>query len=341
MTTLINRNKQKVQYLMLMLATLGILFVVACGDNETEQQTNQIAQQATINSQSALAGQISVDGSSTVYPISEAMAAEFGIQNPDIRINVGISGTGGGFKRFCVGETDINNASRPILNAEIKTCKENGIDFVEVQVAYDGLTVAVGLDNDWVDNLTVTELNHIFRQNDFATTWSDVRNGFPDVEIKIFAPGSDSGTFDYFTEVVNGESGNHRSNSTTFSEDDNVLVTGVSSTRGGIGYFGFPYYAENSDLLRAVPIVNDTGEPVLPSRKSINNGSYNPLSRPLFIYVSTISLERTEVATFVEYYITDGVYLIDTVGYVQLPQETYADALEQLQRSNSNAPHAE
>ena len=281
----------------------------------------------------ALAGDISVDGSSTVYPITEAMAAEFGILHSDVRVTVGVSGTGGGFKRFCVGETDISDASRPIKDAEAEICAENGVDFIELPVAYDGLTVVIHPDNDWVDQLTAAELNHIFRPEDYAVTWADVRAGFPEVEIALFAPGADSGTFDYFTETINGDGGVHRSENTTFSEDDNVLVQGVSGERGGIGYFGFSYYANNSERLRAVPIVNDAGAAVLPSLETINTGTYNPLSRPLFIYVSAASLDRAEVAAFVEYYVTDGVFLVDSpeVGYVQLPAEIYAAALGRVQ----------
>ena len=175
-------------------------------------------------------GEIQVDGSSTVFPITEAMAEEFGnLTDRDVRVTVGVSGTGGGFKRFCAGETDISNASRPIKESEVELCTEAGIDFIEVPVAFDGLTVVINPDNDWVDFLTVDELNHIFRPDDFAITWADVRAGFPDVEIALYAPGADSGTFDYFTEAINGDGGVHRSDNTTFSEDDNVLVQGVSN----------------------------------------------------------------------------------------------------------------
>lgn len=228
----------------------------------------------------------------------------------------------------------MSDASRPIRESEVEVCAASGIDFVEVPVAYDGLTVAVHPENDWVDRLTVSELNRIFRPEDFATTWSEVRSGFPEMEISLFAPGADSGTFDYFTETINGHGGAHRSENTTFSEDDNVLVQGVSGERGGIGYFGFSYYANNADRLKAVPIVNDAESAVLPSLETINDGSYNPLSRPLFIYVSTASLERAEVSAFVEYFLTDGVFLVDSpeVGYVQLPSALYAAVLDRVER---------
>ena len=255
------------------------------------------------------------------------MAEEFGnLPDRNVRVTVGVSGTGGGFKRFCAGETDISNASRPIKDSEVELCSAAGIEFIEVPVAFDGLTVVINPDNDWVDFLTVDEINHIFRPDDFAISWADVRDGFPDIEIALYAPGADSGTFDYFTEAINGDSGVHRSDNTTFSEDDNVLVQGVSSDRGGIGYFGFSYYTNNADALKAVPVVNDADEAVIPSNGTINDGTYNPLSRPLFVYVAAASLQREEVAAFVEYYLSDGVWLVDTpeVGYVQLPQEIYA-----------------
>ena len=291
----------------------------------------------------ALTGEIQVDGSSTVFPITEAMAEEFGnLTDRSVRVTVGVSGTGGGFKRFCAGETDISNASRPIKAAEVELCAQAGIEFIEIPVAFDGLTIVINPDNDWVDFLTVDELNHIFRPDDFATSWADVRDGFPDIEIAIYAPGADSGTFDYFTEAINGDNGVHRSDNTTFSEDDNVLVQGVSSDRGGIGYFGFSYYANNADALKATPVLNDAGEAVTPTNQTINDGSYNPLSRPLFVYVSVASLDRQEVVAFVTHYLSDGVWLVDTpeVGYVQLPQEIYVAVLNRVERRTTGSAMA-
>ena len=336
---------------------VGVLAAACGGDDEQaqsaaatpaaaeQQQAQQSTQQTSTTGSSSgsasipgqaeqLAGEIAVDGSSTVFPITEAMAAEFGILHPGVRVTVGVSGTGGGFQRFCVGETDISDASRPIKAAEADICAANGVEFVEVPVAYDGLTVVVQSDNDWVDSLTVAELNHIFRPDDYATRWAEVRDGFPDIEISIFAPGADSGTFDYFTETINDGAGVHRSDNATFSEDDNVLVQGVSGERGGIGYFGYSYFSNNQDRLKAVPILNEGGEAVLPNLDSINSGAYNPLSRPLFIYVAAASLDRSEVAAFVEYFITGGVFLVDSpeVGYVQLPQELYAAVLQRVQQ---------
>ena len=356
--------KLRIRWLLPLAVVTGVVAVVgllaaACGGGDHEpaqsaaatpaaaeqQQAQQSKQQSSTTGSSSgsasspgqaeeLAGEIAVDGSSTVFPITEAMAAEFGILHAGVRVTVGVSGTGGGFQRFCVGETDISDASRPIKEAEAEICAANGVEFIEVPVAYDGLTVVVQSDNDWVDSLTVAELNHIFRPDNYATRWAEVRDGFPDIEISIFAPGADSGTFDYFTETVNEGAGVHRSDNTTFSEDDNVLVQGVSGERGGIGYFGYSYFSNNQDRLKAVPILNDVGEAVLPNIDSINSGAYNPLSRPLFIYVAVASLDRPAVAAFVEYFITGGVFLVDSpeVGYVQLPQELYAAALQRVQQ---------
>ena len=284
------------------------------------------------SSDDGLAGEIQIDGSSTVFPITEAVAEAFNFEQSGVQVTVGVSGTGGGFKRFCAGETDISGASRPVKAAEVDLCTEAGIDFVEIPVAFDGLTVVINPENDWVDQLTVAELNKIFRPDDYAVTWADVRDGFPDVEITIYAPGQDSGTFDYFTETVNDGGGVHRSDDTTFSEDDNVLVQGVASERGGIGYFGFSYYANNRERLTAVPIVNDAGAAVLPTGETINDGSYNPLSRPLLIYVRAASLERPEMAAFVDFYLNDGRGLVDSpeVGYVQLPASIYEAGLARV-----------
>ena len=351
--------KLRIGWLLPLAVVTGVVAVVgllaaACGGGDEPAQSaaatpaaaeQQQAQQSSATESSSssassagqaeqLAGEIAVDGSSTVFPITEAMASEFSILHPKVRVTVGVSGTGGGFQRFCVGETDISDASRPIKAAEADICAANGVEFIEVPVAYDGLTVVVQSDNDWVDSLTVAELNHIFRPDDYATRWAEVRDGFPDVEISLFAPGADSGTFDYFTETVNEGAGVHRSDNTTFSEDDNVLVQGVSGERGGIGYFGYSYFSNNQDRLKAVPILNDAGEAVLPNLDTINSGAYNPLSRPLFIYVAVASLDRPAVAAFVEYFITGGVFLVDSpeVGYVQLPQELYAAALRRVQQ---------
>ncbi len=335
---------------LLPLLLIGGIVLAACGgDDQQEAQETPATTSSGTDSTSAsssgssaassarsgdegLEGDVQIDGSSTVFPITEAVAEAFKFENDGVNVTVGVSGTGGGFKRFCGGETDISGASRPVRAKEIALCTEAGIEFVEIPVAFDGLTVVINPENDWVDQLTVAELNKIFRTEDYAVTWADVRDEFPDVEIKIYAPGQDSGTFDYFTETVNDESGEHRSDDTTFSEDDNVLVTGVASERGGIGYFGFSYYANNRDRLKPVLVINDAGVAVLPTSETINDGTYNPLSRPLFIYVSAESLGRPEVAAFVDFYLNDGRGLVDSpeVGYVQLPASLYEAGLSRV-----------
>ncbi len=273
---------------------------------------------------------IKVDGSSTVFPITEAVAEEFG-KSGGGKVIVGISGTGGGFKRFCRGETDISDASRPIKQKEIDACREGGVQYVELPVAYDGLAVVVNPQNSWVDYLTVEELKKIWEPGaqGVVTMWSQVRGGFPAREIQLFGPGTDSGTFDYFTEVVNGKSGSSRGDYTA-SEDDNVLVEGVASSPGGLGYFGLAYYEENADRVKVVP-VKDKGSAVVPSKDTVINGTYAPLSRPLFIYVNKDSLKaKPLVAKFVRYYLENAAALSEEVGYVPLPQSEYQAGLGKI-----------
>ena len=267
---------------------------------------------------------VSVDGSSTVYPITEAVAEEFQKDNPDIKVTVGISGTGGGFKKFCRGETDINDASRPIKPTEIELCKKNGIEFYELPIGYDAITVVVNPDNTWVDYLTVEELRKIWAPESQGkiTKWSQIREGWPDKEIHLYGPGVDSGTFDYFTKAIVGKEGASRGDYTS-SEDDNVLVQGVASDKYALGYFGLAYYLENKDKLKAVPIDAGNG-PVMPTVENVVSGKYVPLSRPLFIYVSKKSYEtKPYVKKFVDYYLTHVKDLIRDVGYVELPDEAY------------------
>ena len=285
-----------------------------------------IAAFAATNPASAqLRGRVAVDGSSTVYPITEAVAEEFASVQPRIRVTVGISGTGGGFKRFTVGETDISDASRPIKAAEFQAATDNNVDFIEIPVAYDGLTIVVNKENSFIDKLTVADLQKIFLDAPgMAKTWKDVNAAWPATPIKIYAPGTDSGTFDYFKEVVADE-GSIRSDMSV-SEDDNVLVTGVSGDRGAIGFFGAAYYFENTDTLRAVPIVNSDGKAVTPSSDTIESGEYNPFSRPLFIYVSAKSAQKPEVDAFVKFYFEVGPELAEEVGYVRLPSSVYETA---------------
>ena len=281
--------------------------------------------QATAGSSDAapnteLQGNVRIDGSSTVYPISEAAASQFKNEYSNVVVTVGVSGTGGGFERFTKGETDISDASRPIKASEYEAAKSAGVKFVELPVAYDGLTIVVHKDNEWVDQLTVDELKKIFTEAGAAKNWSDVREGFPQRPITIFAPGIDSGTFDYFKEVVAGKKGSMRSDMST-SEDDNVLVTGVAGSPDAIGFFGAAYYAENADKLKAVPIVNNDGDAVTPTPTTIEDGSYNPFSRPLFIYVNAKSLARPEVKRFVASYLDNASSMAEQTGYTPLPSE--------------------
>jgi phosphate transport system substrate-binding protein len=268
-----------------------------------------------------LSGKVSLDGSSTVFPISEAVAEEFQAVNSGVKVTVGISGTGGGFKKSCVGEIDISDASRPIKQSEIDSAKQNGIDFIELPIAFDGLSIVVNPKNTWVDMLTLAELKAIWAPGSTITNWSQVRQGFPNVPLKLFGPGTDSGTFEYFTEAVNGKTKESRSDFTA-SEDDNVLVMGVAGEKGALGYFGYAYYEENTDKLKLVPVDAGKGA-VAPSPKTIANGSYSPLSRPLFIYVNTKSAQRPEVDAFVKFYLDNASSLVKEVGYVALPDSAY------------------
>jgi phosphate transport system substrate-binding protein len=270
----------------------------------------------------ALGGKIEIDGSSTVYPITEAVAEEFQGANPGVKVTVGISGTGGGFKRFTVGETDISDASRPIKSGEHDAAKAAGIGYIELPVAFDGLTVVVNPKNTWVDKLTVAELKKIWEPASKVKSWSDVRAGFPAKPIKLYGPGTDSGTFEYFTEAINGKAKESRADYTA-SEDDNVLVQGVAGDQYALGYFGLAYYEENAGKLKAVPIDNGKGA-IMPSTRTVSNGTYAPLSRPLFIYVSAKSMGRPEVDAFVKFYLENAAELVKEVGYIPLPSTAYS-----------------
>ncbi len=280
-------------------------------------------------SSTGLSGAVSVDGSSTVYPVTEAMAEEFQIMHPETRVTVGVSGTGGGFKRFCVGEIDISDASRPIKDSEREMCTSNNIAFTEVRVAWDGLSVVTNPSNDFFDCLTVDELKAIWEPGSQIDNWSQVRSGFPDKEIVLYGPGTDSGTFDYFTEAIVGEEDASRPDYTA-SEDDNVLVQGVEGDAGALGYFGYAYYEENADRLKLVA-VDGGGGCVKPSVETIESGSYAPLSRPLYIYISDTGLEKPQVSAFVDFYLTDGTPLVREVGYIQLQPSQYEEELAKVQ----------
>jgi len=269
-----------------------------------------------------LRGAIKIDGSSTVYPLTEAVAEEFRSAAPRVRVTVGLSGTGGGFKRFSAGEIDIADASRPIKRSEVESAGKSKVEYIELPVAFDGLTVVVHPKNTWATSLTVDDLKKIYLASGAAKTWKDVNPAWPDRPLKVYSPGTDSGTFDYFREVVAGKEGKIRSDMSV-SEDDNTLVSGVAGDENAIGFFGVAYFEENRRRLRAVPI---DGGPVAPTAETIENGTYAPFSRPLLIYVNRKSAERPEVKAFIEFYLDQAPALAREVGYVRLPASVYATA---------------
>jgi phosphate transport system substrate-binding protein len=280
---------------------------------------------------------IKVDGSSTVYPITEAVAEEFQKKNPKVRVTVGISGTGGGFKKFCNGETDMSDASRPIKLSEVGLCRDNKIGYVELPVAYDGLAVMVNLKNDWAGSMTVKELKKLWEPaaQGKITRWSQIRPGWPDKEIHLFGPGVDSGTYDYFTEAIVGKEHSSRGDYTA-SEDDNVLVQGIATDSLALGFFGLAYYEHNQDKLKLVAIDDENPKngngPITPSFETVINGTYQPLARPIFIYVSTKAVNRPEVKEFVQFYLTAGRPLVREVGYIPLADKVYDLALNRFEK---------
>ncbi len=275
-----------------------------------------------------LSGDIQVDGSSTVYPITEAVAEEFGKVHKNVKVTVGISGTGGGFKRFCAGETDIADASRPIKQSEIDACAKNNIEYIELPVAYDGLAVLVHPSNTWAQCMTVKDLKKLWEPEaqGVVTKWSQIRPDWPDKEIHLLGPGVDSGTFDYFTEAIVGKAQSSRGDFQA-SEDDNVLVQGIASDPLALGYFGLAYFEENKDKLKLVAIDDENPDNgagcVLPDLETVQKGTYQPLARPLFIYVKKASAERPEVQEFIKYYMRRGAELSAEVGYIALPAKVY------------------
>jgi phosphate transport system substrate-binding protein len=276
---------------------------------------------------------VKVDGSSTVYPITEGVAEEFQkMKKGAMKVTVGISGTGGGFKKFCRGETDVQDASRPITAKEMEDCAKAGVKYFEIPVAFDALTVVVNPKSP-IKQLTVAELKTMWEPaaQGKVTKWNQVNPSFPDAPLKLFGAGADSGTFEYFTEAATGKAKSSRGDYTA-SEDDNVLVQGVARDVNAIGYFGYAYYAENKDKLKAVPIVNAAGKAVEPSEASVIDGSYNPMSRPIFIYVSDSAYKRPEVKEFVEYYLKEGANFAKEVKYVPLPAKAYQMSAEHLKK---------
>ena len=304
------------------------------------KSTNLALLMATMFASAAVQAQVptvKIDGSSTVYPVTEAVAEEFQKAKKNaVRVTVGISGTGGGFKKFCRGETDISNASRPILKKEMDDCKAAGIKYVELPVAFDALTVVINPKNTWIKQMTVTELKTMWEPaaQGKITKWNQVNPAWPDAPLKLFGAGADSGTFDYFTEAIVHKAKSSRGDFTA-SEDDNVLVQGVSRDTNALGFFGFAYYDENKDKLKSVPVVNPKGKAVAPSIDAVMAGEYEPLSRPIFIYVSGKGMERPEVKEFVEYYLKQAAKLTKEVKYVPLGDADYKHALENFAKKKT------
>ncbi|RMH06125.1 MAG: PstS family phosphate ABC transporter substrate-binding protein [Armatimonadetes bacterium] len=307
------------------LSCAAILVFTACG--KPASKSNE-----TSTTTPTLSGKITIDGSSTVLPISEALAEEFQKRYPQVEVTVGKSGTGGGFKKFANGEIDITGASRPIRAEEDALCKKNGIEYIEIPIAYDAMAVVVNPQNSWCDSLTVAELKKIWEPaaQGKITNWSQVRSGFPNERLVLFGAGTDSGTFDYFTAAVVGKEKASRGDYTA-SEDDDILVQGVARNKGALGYFGLAYYENNQDKLKLVAIDNGNG-PVKPSRETVLNGTYQPLSRPLFVYVHVKALERPEVAEFINFALANAGRLAEEVGYIGLPEQVYELVSHRVER---------
>lgn len=324
-------NTSRVRVLSLLSAlSLGVAACNSPAPTPTDNASPEAGAPAeNTGSQSTLSGDIAVDGSSTVFPISEGMAEEFMGVNPSTRVTVGVSGTGGGFKKFCAGETDISNASRPIKKEEIDLCAQNGVEFIELPVAYDGLSVVANTANTWATCMTAEELGKMWEPaaEGKVTKWNQVRPDFPDKELVLFAPGTDSGTYDYFVEATVAEVAGKDTKGTrgdgTFSEDDNVLVQGIESNENSIGFFGFAYYEENKDKLKLVSIKNSAGDCVEPAQATIEDGTYNPLSRPLFVYVNKKAYaEKPQVQAFMKYQADPAnAPIVAEAGYIPLPTE--------------------
>jgi phosphate transport system substrate-binding protein len=310
--------------LMLALAALTLVAAGCGGDDDDEEAGGDTAAMTEEAGGGDLSGRIQADGSSTVGPFTTRAAERFQGENSGVQITVGVSGTGGGFERFCAGETDLSNASRPIDEDEVQACEQAGVEYVEFQVANDALTVVVNTENDWATCLTTEELKKIWEPGSKVSNWNQVRADFPDEKLVLFGPGTDSGTFDYFTDEINGEEGASRTDYSA-SENDNVVVQGVSGERGGLGYFGFSYYEENQDTLKAVEV--DSGDGcVAPSVETAQDGTYTPLARPLFVYAKTGSFSKPEVHAFVEYTLENAVEIAEESDYVPLTDEQVAKA---------------
>ena len=303
----------------LVAALFATALLAGCGSN------NQNSEPA---GDQKLSGSVSIDGSSTVYPVSEAVAEEFLKMHPEVKVTVGLSGTGGGFKKFGRGETDINDASRPIKQEEIEMCNSNNINYTDVQIGFDGLSVVINPQNTFVKDVTVAELKKMWEPDAQGKIkrWNQIRPEWPNEEFHLYGPGVESGTYDYFTEAIVGKSHSSRGDYTA-SEDDNVLVQGVSTDKNALGFFGFAYYEENQDKLKLVPVDDGKEEngagAILPSIETVKNKTYAPLSRPLFIYVNSAAVKRKEVEAFVNFYIDNAGKLTKEVGYIPMTDAEY------------------
>ncbi len=297
------------------LAIVAVLVLASCGGGTKQQKTS-------------LSGTIKIDGSSTVYPLSEAVAEEFRVENPSVNVAIGSSGTGAGFKKFARGETDISDASRSIKESEVTSCDENNIKYTEFMVALDGISIMVNPENTWIENITVEELKKLWEPSSSIMKWSDIRSDWPAEDIHLYGPNTAHGTYDFFTEAILGESGASRSDYNAVA-DYNVGIQGISTDKYALGYFGLAYYEENKDKLKLVGLDNGTG-PVKPSLETVKDGTYAPLSRPLFIYINNASLEKIEVVEFINFYIKTAAALAKEVGYIPLPQTEYDKQLSVL-----------
>jgi phosphate transport system substrate-binding protein len=316
----------RINRLLLVLAMLASLAfaVAACGDDEEDGGGGGAASGEESSGGGELSGEIRIDGSSTVFPFAEAAAELFNEENPDVQITVGQSGTGGGFEKFCAGETDISDASRPIdEEEEVPICEENAVEYDQLSVANDGIAVVTNKDTA-IECMTVEQLNALWKPNSKVQSYRDIDPSFPDQQVALFGPGTDSGTFDFFTEVINGEGGASREDYEA-SEDDNQLVTGVSGTPGALGYFGFSYYEQNADKLALVQVDGGDGC-VAPSVEAIQDGSYKPLGRPIFMYPSAKALERPEVKAFMDFVVTQYQAIAEAAQIVPLTEDQAAES---------------
>ncbi|CDQ18009.1 PstS family phosphate ABC transporter substrate-binding protein [Halobacillus karajensis] len=320
------KNFKSCALMLMFTLVLGVL--AACGSSEG----NSSEEVASGEGSKEVSGSISIDGSSTVFPIMENLTYMYNQENPDVNVSVNTSGSGGGFKKSTAGEIDLSNASRPIKEEEQAKAEENGIQLEPLELGYDGLSVVVSQQNDFVDELSVEQLKQIFLESSDVKKWSDLNPEWPEEEIKIFSPGHDSGTFDYFNEVILEEEPMKEGENTTLSEDDNVLVRGVKNDPYAIGFFGYAYYSENEDSLKALGISEGEKEAVKPNPETIQDGSYTPLSRPLYTYVNLNAYkEKSQVRDFVQYTLNNAGKAAEEVGYVALPEDKYQEQLKEAQ----------